>query len=179
MASRLAATSEFRGLLERLQREGKTVLLCSHLLSEVERVADRVLILLDGAAAAVLRLEELRTRQIHDSRLIIESEDDLDAAVAALAAQGIHAGVRRGRGLAIEDASRRGSEAHELLRRLGVTIRTFEVERPSLEEIFLEVVHEGRRSASGARDTEIPVAAPAATPTWRVRAGSADAAATP
>ena len=57
------ATWEFRGLLERLQAEKKTVLLCSHLLSEVERVADRVLILVDGAAAAVVRLEELRERQ--------------------------------------------------------------------------------------------------------------------
>ena len=60
------ATWEFRGLLERLQREKKTVLLCSHLLSEVERVADRVLILVDGAAAAVVGLAELRERQHED-----------------------------------------------------------------------------------------------------------------
>ena len=45
------ATWEFRTLVEQLRREGKTILLCSHLLTEVERVADRVLILVDGRAA--------------------------------------------------------------------------------------------------------------------------------
>jgi Cu-processing system ATP-binding protein len=57
------ATWEFRTLVEQLQREGKTILLCSHLLSEVERVADRVLILLEGRRAALERLAELRERQ--------------------------------------------------------------------------------------------------------------------
>ncbi|HEY6868109.1 MAG TPA: ABC transporter ATP-binding protein, partial [Candidatus Eisenbacteria bacterium] len=45
------ATWEFRSLVEHLQREGKTLLLSSHLLSEVERVADRVLILVEGRRA--------------------------------------------------------------------------------------------------------------------------------
>src|SRR4029079_10454163 len=57
------ATWEFRTLVEQLQREGKTILLCSHLLTEVERVADRVLILAGGRAAALERLDVLRERQ--------------------------------------------------------------------------------------------------------------------
>lgn len=58
------ATWEFRTLLGQLQREGKTVVLSSHLLSEVERVADRVLILVDGRQAALERLADLRKRQV-------------------------------------------------------------------------------------------------------------------
>jgi Cu-processing system ATP-binding protein len=73
------ATWEFRVLLERIQREGKTVLLCSHLLSEVERVADRVMILVDGAAAATHRLEDLLTRQRSVAQRIVESRGDLEA----------------------------------------------------------------------------------------------------
>ena len=46
------ATAEFRGLVERLAEEGRTVLLCSHLLADVERLCDRVLVLLDGRVAA-------------------------------------------------------------------------------------------------------------------------------
>jgi ABC-type multidrug transport system ATPase subunit len=57
------ATWEFRTLVEQLQREDKTILLCSHLLTEVERVADRVLILVEGRAAALERLDVLRERQ--------------------------------------------------------------------------------------------------------------------
>jgi len=56
------ATWEFRSLLEQLHREGKTVILSSHLLSEVERVADRVLILNEGRMAALKSLAELRER---------------------------------------------------------------------------------------------------------------------
>lgn len=63
------ATWEFRTLLGQLQRERKTVVLSSHLLSEVERVADRVLILVDGRQAALERLADLRKRQLQGATL--------------------------------------------------------------------------------------------------------------
>jgi ABC-type multidrug transport system ATPase subunit len=63
------ATWEFRTLLGQLQRERKTVVLSSHLLSEVERVADRVLILVDGRQAALERLVDLRKRQLQGATL--------------------------------------------------------------------------------------------------------------
>jgi len=66
------ATWEFRSLVEQLKAEGKTILLCSHLLSEVERVADRVLILVDGCQAALERMDELRARQASAARRAIE-----------------------------------------------------------------------------------------------------------
>src|SRR6185436_18889274 len=66
------ATWEFRTLVEGLHREGKTILLCSHLLSEVERVADRVLILVEGRAAALERIDVLRERQALATRRSIE-----------------------------------------------------------------------------------------------------------
>ena len=55
------ATHEFRALVQRIQAQGRTVLLCSHLLAEVERIADRVLVLVEGRAAATLSLKELRS----------------------------------------------------------------------------------------------------------------------
>ena len=48
-----AATATFRRLVERLGEEGRTILLCSHLLSDVERLCDRVLVLLEGRVAAI------------------------------------------------------------------------------------------------------------------------------
>ena len=53
------ATHEFRELIQTLKLEGKTILLCSHLLSEVERVADRALVMVEGTAAATLSMKEL------------------------------------------------------------------------------------------------------------------------
>jgi ABC-type multidrug transport system ATPase subunit len=46
------ATADFRALVLRLAAEGRTMILCSHLLADVERLCDRVLVLLDGRVAA-------------------------------------------------------------------------------------------------------------------------------
>ncbi len=50
---------ETRDLLLRLKKEGKTILLSSHFLSEVERICDRIGILNQGELLAVGRLKEL------------------------------------------------------------------------------------------------------------------------
>ena len=71
------ATFEFRSLLLRLKGEGKTIVLSSHLLSEVERVADRVLILVSGRRVAIERLEDLRQRQMQATRQSLEAQGDL------------------------------------------------------------------------------------------------------
>jgi Cu-processing system ATP-binding protein len=140
------ATWEFRTLVEQLQREGKTILLCSHLLAEVERVADRVLILLDGRRAALERLDELRARQMSATRLAVELRDPPDAALAALSGAGLGVETLAGRGVLIDAANGRALEALELLRDAGVEVRSFELQRPTLEEIFLSVVRGGRHA---------------------------------
>lgn len=58
---------EFHQLLDEVRDRGRTVFLSSHTLSEVERVADRVAIIRDGAlveVAEVSRLKQLAVRRI-------------------------------------------------------------------------------------------------------------------
>ncbi len=139
------ATWEFRSLLERVRRDGKTVLLCSHLLAEVERIADRVLILVAGRQAALERLDDLRRRQMGATRLVIQPREPGPAA-AALAARGFAVEAVGERALAVAGENGRGLEALEALRAAGVGVRSFELERPTLEELFLSVVRGGRRA---------------------------------
>jgi ABC-type multidrug transport system ATPase subunit len=144
------ATWEFRSLVEQLQREGKTILLCSHLLSEVERIADRVLILVDGRCGALERMDDLRERQARATRLVVETVDDACAAIAALEHAGFRAeplgdgaprtGGTARCGLAVDANHRHAIAALETLRAAGIAVRTFELQRPTLEEIFLDVV---------------------------------------
>jgi len=54
---------EIRKVLQRVREEGKSVVLNSHLLSEVESVADRVAILTRGRLVRVSTVDELTTRQ--------------------------------------------------------------------------------------------------------------------
>jgi len=135
------ATWEFRTLVEQLRREGVTVVLSSHLLSEVERVADRVLILVDGRCAALESLVALRERQVHATRLRIElAGEDTSAAVAALTRRSLGCESNGGRSLIVELAGRPPLEPLEVLREERVAVRSFEMMRPTLEELFLSVV---------------------------------------
>ena len=55
------ATAGFRRLVGRLAAAGRTIVLCSHLLDDVERLCDRVLVLLDGRVAAVETVDHTAT----------------------------------------------------------------------------------------------------------------------
>ena len=138
------ATWEFRSLIEQLQREDKTILLCSHLLSEVERIADRVLIMVDGRRAALESIAELRNRQVGATRLHVELAGDPAPAFKALEPRGFALELRSDHAIVVETANGGGLDALEALRAAGVAVRSFELHRPSLEELFLEVVRAGR-----------------------------------
>ena len=140
------ATWEFRTLVEQLRREGKTILLCSHLLSEVERVADRVLILVEGRRAALEHMDALRERQARATRLVIEAGDG-GLALETLRSAGIEAEPLAGSGVRVDTGNGHAIRALETLRAAGVPVRTFEIQRPTLEEIFLGVVRGERRES--------------------------------
>jgi|ERR1043166_3419050 ABC-2 type transport system ATP-binding protein len=53
---------EVRDLIASLRQEGKTVFMCSHILSDIEVLCDRVAILRGGSLAQVGSLEELRQK---------------------------------------------------------------------------------------------------------------------
>ena len=142
------ATWEFRSLVEALQREGKTILLCSHLLSEVERVADRVLILVEGRRAALERLDDLRARQAGATRLAIELGTTAARGAAAIAPLGLPFEVTGECQMLVEAMDGRALEVLEVLRGAGVEVHSFELQRPTLEEIFLKVVRGGVHGAS-------------------------------
>jgi Cu-processing system ATP-binding protein len=137
------ATWEFRTLLESLRREGRTILLCSHLLAEVERVADRVLILVAGRCAALERIDDLRARQLRASRLTVTLERAHPGVAEALAPLGVEWTLESPERVSLAAADGRGLAALERLRATGAAVRTFEIHRPTLEEAFLEVVRGG------------------------------------
>jgi len=90
--------SVFRAQVERVQREGATVLLSSHILSEVEQLCQRVTIVRAGRAVETGTLTELRRIEgVHDLQqeagaLVFDVDTDrIDAALAVLARAGVSA----------------------------------------------------------------------------------------
>ena len=110
-----------RGVLEQLRERGISVLLNSHLLSEVELVCDRVVIISRGRVAAAGRTEELaRPRGV---------EIDVDGATRTFADAGR------------EDAPRIVAE----LVAAGERVYGVRVLQSTLEDIYLEAVGDGSR----------------------------------
>jgi ABC-2 type transport system ATP-binding protein len=68
------AQQEFQTLLREHTQAGGSVLLSSHVLSEVQRVADRVGVLRAGTLVAVDRLDALRSRSLHHLHATFEDE---------------------------------------------------------------------------------------------------------
>ena len=63
----------FYDILETLRREGRTIFFSSHVLSEVERVCDRVAIIRGGRLAAVERVAHLLARRRRRVELLVSS----------------------------------------------------------------------------------------------------------
>jgi ABC-2 type transport system ATP-binding protein len=69
---------EFRHLVRESAARGATVLLSSHVLSEVESVCDRISLIRAGRLLRTGTLEELRTTRVHRIEAIIERPGDPD-----------------------------------------------------------------------------------------------------
>ncbi|MGE5460444.1 MAG: ABC transporter ATP-binding protein [Solirubrobacterales bacterium] len=131
-----AGIVEVRELVRRLGAEGRTVFISSHLLTEVQQVADHVAILSRGRAvasgpvAAVLsggKAAELTVRL-----------NDLAAGLRALADAGIPARVHDGR-LLVQLPADRASEVTRALADGGLYLSELRVEEADLEKVFLEL----------------------------------------
>lgn len=70
---------ELQHILQEHAQAGGTVLLSSHVLSEVQRIADRVAIIRAGRLVAVERLAELRARSVH--HVVAQFAEPVDVAM--------------------------------------------------------------------------------------------------
>jgi ABC-2 type transport system ATP-binding protein len=138
----------FQDCIREVKAEGRTVLLSSHILAEVEALCDRVSIIRLGRTEQSGTLQEMR----HLTRTSITVE--LKAPAAGLDLPGVH-------GLEVHDSLVRfdvdSEHLGEVVRRLGELGVTSLVSRPpTLEELFLrhygdELAREpGRRTSEAA-----------------------------
>lgn len=143
-------------LIQIIQRRGRTILFSSHILGDVERVADRIGIMVDG----VLRVDCPTDHFRHSLRKVILHFDDRPPAVPHCA--GLIHGRQTGRTLELVLVGD-GPEHRELCESLGP--RDVEVSDFNLEDAFIEYTRGPRRSlplfATEADDVERPSACPA------------------
>jgi len=124
---------EFYSLLKEARDDGATVFLSSHVLSEVQRVCDRVGIIRDGRLVQLAQLDELRGIQVHRVELTFAGEDDVPEP-AIRAAEGVEDVKVAGR---VVTCSVRGSIDPLLLAIRDARVVELVSTEPSLEEVFL------------------------------------------
>jgi len=132
----------FRTFLAALKELGKTIVFSSHVLSDVEILADRVAILVGGRLRAVETIAALRNDLNTQSLLQVQLRNTNKRFIAvATAAGGSSAGCSTG-GLTI---SAPPEERYRILRALqeaGAEITSFSTVEPSLEDIYMRYIHE-------------------------------------
>lgn len=127
-------------LIDGLAAGGTTVLLTSHSMAEVERLADRVGLLRDGSLVTVGSPDELIVEHGGDSHLLLDAPSVDPAAVsAALDAEVTARGGRLVvRNVALADVGAMVAD----LEAAGVDFDSFTWAEPSLEDVYLQLTGE-------------------------------------
>lgn len=134
----------FQECVEELKKSGKTVLLSSHILSEVETLCDQVSIIRQGQIAETGTLSQLR----HLTRTTVNVEIG-SAAIDFDKLSGVHDVSRDGLKCRFSVDSDAMTEVMEALVPLGIKALT--AEPPSLEELFMRHYNDGIHEKGGFR----------------------------
>ena len=133
---------EVRDLIASLRAQGTTVFMCSHILSDIEVLCDRVAILNKGRLADTGTLEELRAREGDSGRIeITVAGTDAEKLLSVFPTlEGAHI-TQTASGARIEVADERDVDAAlAALRSAGGRLVSVQPVRQSLEELFVREV---------------------------------------
>ena len=137
------ARRQIHDILLALKRDGKTILLSSHYLDEIEALADRVIILSAGHIVADGTPLQLLARSAGASTLWLEVNgvDDPSRLLPQAAFEGRDGALFRFR---TSDPTAAIVALADSLRSSGAKLADLRLKRPSLEDVYLELIERGR-----------------------------------
>lgn len=133
------AALNFRELARRWRREGRALLLSTHVLTDVQELADRVVVLVAGRPVVAEPIAALRARLRRFSVLRVEVGETSPRHVEAAMAAGAEGARLNGRSIVVEAPEERRWAILEGLRGVG-PVGAFATEEPSLEQVYLDYV---------------------------------------
>jgi ABC-2 type transport system ATP-binding protein len=137
-----AGIQEFREFVRSLVAEGRTVLLSSHLLGEVERICDAVAIVDRGRVVTQGSIAELSAGS--EVGIVIVCDDPARADELLVGQPQVHSVATDGNALRIalaagQPAGGAAAELNRILVTSGIGVSHLESQRPTLEQLFLEI----------------------------------------
>jgi lantibiotic transport system ATP-binding protein len=133
-------TREVRNLIMHLAADGATVLLSTHLLSEVDQICTHVGVMHLGRLVAQAPLAELRAGTVPRVRVETDRPDDAARVLRDLGMSEVETGAEAATGVLGPVAPEKA--VAELVHQ-GVPVRGFAVVAPDLEETFVALTGEG------------------------------------
>lgn len=140
-----AAAQRFRTVAKTWREEGRSILMSTHVLSDVTEIADSVIVMVEGRAVAVESVLDLRFRLNKFARLRVDvgavTERHSDAAFAAGAVE-----IRKnGKALVIFAPEDRRLAILSRLEEIGA-VNGFETDKPSIEDLYIEYVESSNKA---------------------------------
>jgi len=136
---------ELLAVLRELKRMGKTVVISSHILPELEDLCNRIVIMKEGKLAFAGSLGEATARFRAKARIMVRVEGNPEKLLAALAAEPGVAAVAPQDGelvVTLKDGQRDFGFVARRAVELGLTLTGLREEAPGLEEIFMQLTQE-------------------------------------
>jgi ABC-type multidrug transport system ATPase subunit len=138
-----AGMAEMRAFIRSLGRGSRTVLLSSHLMTEVEQICDRVGVISRGTLVGEGTVDELRGRE----SLWVRAEPLEEAERVLGAFRGVEHVARSDGGFRVVADTVLAAKINRALVEAGVEVGELRPERASLEKVFLELTQEGQEAA--------------------------------
>ena len=127
-------TQLLKDLIRDLKNKGKTIIMSTHLMNDIEELCDRLLMINKGRAVLYGSLAEVKSKYRNNS-VLVETAGELGT-IEGVTEQRPHNG-------AVElklDAKTTPQMLLERLIQKGIVVNRFELSTPSLTEIFIKVV---------------------------------------
>lgn len=123
-----------------LKQTGKTIVFTSHVLADVEQLADRVAILVEGKLVALESITALRENLMLGSQMRVELLNPSEALIAVAQKVGASEVTVQGNALLITSAPEARMEILATIENSGGKVVRFATEEPSLEDVYLQYI---------------------------------------
>ena len=139
---------QFKGIVQKLAEEGATILFSSHILSDVQDVADRIGIISHGRIKQVGTIDELKTRLVHQKTVEVMLSGTSDKWEKLSAVENVSQVTQPQPGIVLLDLKSDSDEEQAIndivakVVELGIRIRGIWKLEPSLDQIYFNYVSE-------------------------------------
>src|SRR4030042_4384613 len=125
-------------MMVELRNRGKSVIMSTHRMNEIEELCDRVLMINQGQVVLYGGLAEIKSK-FRNNAVIVEYEGDPGDITGIIRRNDLKQGVEL-----VLDETTTPQQILERLVNKGVKVNRFELSTPSLNDIFIKVAGNGR-----------------------------------